>query len=342
MKKLLLALTTFAVLAAGCSAGGNAPADKPEGQAAGQEGAAKKRIALILPEKIGVNPFFQQMDEGAKKAGQEFGAEVKSIESTDHGAIEENLRVAVAENYDLIITSSFEAEDALKKVAAENPDRNFAIIDTVVDLPNVRSVTFREQEAAYLMGAAAGLATKTNKVGMVVAMDIPLLKKWTGGFQEGMKATNPNAEFIVNYVGSFSDPAKAKELALLQASKGADFINGAAAVGDLGVFEAAKEKGFYTAGQDVDRTTIDPEHIVLSQLKGTDAAAYETVKAFVEGSLKPGVVTYGLKEKGVGVTYVTHESPTPLNAFIGQEVVDKVKAINDEIVAGTRKVPDSF
>lgn len=104
-------------------------------------------------------------------------------------------------------------------MAAENPDRNFAIIDTVVDLPNVRSVTFREQEAAYLMGAAAGLATKTNKVGMVVAMDIPLLKKWTGGFQEGLKATNPNAEFLVNYVGSFSDPAKAKELALLQASK---------------------------------------------------------------------------------------------------------------------------
>ena len=347
MKKLLLALTTFAVLAAGCSAGGNAPAgnasaDKPKEQAAGQEGAAKKRVALILPEKIGVNPFFQQMDEGAKKAGQEFGAEVKSIESTDHGAIEENLRVAVAENYDLIITSSFEAEDALKKVAAENPDRNFAIIDTVVDLPNVRSVTFREQEAAYLMGAAAGLATKTNKVGMVVAMDIPLLKKWTGGFQEGLKSTNPNAEFLVNYVGSFTDPAKAKELALLQASKGADFINGAAAVGDLGVFEAAKEKGFFTAGQDVDRTTIDPEHIVLSQLKGTDAAAYETVKSFVDGSFKPGVVNYGLKEKGVGVTYVTHESKTPLNAFIGQEVVDKVKAISEEIIAGTRKVPDSF
>ncbi|HZG79901.1 MAG TPA: BMP family protein [Brevibacillus sp.] len=347
MKKLWLALTTFAVLATGCGSGGTAPADN--GQAAGQapaeqkeETGAKKRIALVLPEKIGVNPFFQQMDEGAKKAAEEFGVDLKTIESTDYGAIEENLRVAVAEQYDLIITSSFESEDALKKVAGENPDRQFAIIDTVIDLPNVRSVTFREQEAAYLMGAAAGLATKTNKVGMVVAMDIPLLKKWTGGFSEGLKATNPNAEFLVNYVGSFNDPAKAKEMALLQASQGADFINGAAAVGDLGVFEAAKEKGFYTAGQDVDRTVIDPEHIVLSQLKGTDAAAYETVKAFVEGTFQPGVITYGLKEKGVGVTYVTHESATPLNPFIGQEVIDKVKAISEEIVAGTRKVPESF
>ncbi len=339
MKKLLAIVSTAALLLAGCGGGGSAPADNAQG-AAPQESAAKKRIALVLPEKIGVNPFFQQMDEGAKKAAQEFGVELKTIESTDHSAIEENLRVAVAEKYDLVITSSFESEDALKKVAAENPDSKFAIIDTVIDLPNVRSVTFREQEAAYLLGAAAGLSTKTNKVGMVAAMDIPLLKKWTVGFQEGLKATNPNAEFQVNYVGGFTDPAKAKELALLQASKGADFIAGAAAVGDLGVFEAAKEKGFYTAGQDVDRTEIDPEHIVLSQLKGTDAAAYETVKAFVEGKFQPGVVSYGLKENGVGVTHITRESKTPLHAFVGQEVVDKVKAIQEEIISGKLQVPD--
>jgi basic membrane protein A len=243
--------------------------------------------------------------------------------------------VAVAEGYDLIITSSFEAEDALKKVAAENPDSQFAIIDTVVDLPNVQSVNFREFEAAYLLGAAAGLTTKSNKVGMVTAMDIPLMKKWTVPFEEGLKSTNPEAQFMVNYVGSFTDPAKAKELALLQASKGADFIAGAAAVGDLGVFEAAKEKGFYTSGQDVDRTVLDPEHIVLSQLKGTDAAAYETVKSFAEGNFKSGIVEYGLKEEGVGLTYVTDESETPLHDFVGQDTIDKVTVIKDEIVAGT-------
>lgn len=336
MKKILAFLTIIALLLVGC------------GQAAPEEGAGdetteqeiKKRIVLITPEKIGVNPFFQQMDEGAKQAGEEFGVEVKTIESTDHAAIEENLRVAVAEGYDLIITSSFEAEDALKKVATENPDRQFAIIDTVVDLPNVQSIAFREHEAAYLLGATAGLATETNKVGMVVAMDIPLMKKWTVAFEQGLKDTNPEAEFLVNYVGSFSDPAKAKELALLQASQGADFIAGASAVGDLGVFEAAKEQGFFTSGQDVDRTTLDPEHIVLSQLKGTDAAAYETVKAFAEGTFKPGVVAYGLKEDGVGLTYVTHESTTPLHDFIGQDVIDQVKVIKDEILAGTREVKD--
>jgi basic membrane protein A and related proteins len=332
MKKLILFLTLISIVLVGCQSSGSEESDS---ESAAEE---TKRVALILPEKIGVNPFFQQMDDGAKAAAQEFGVEIKTIESTDHSAIEENLRVAVAEGYDLIITAAFESEDALKKVAAENPDREFAIIDTVVDLPNVQSVTFREHEAAYLLGATAGLATKTNKVGMVVAMDIPLMKKWTGGFEEGLKATNPDAEFLINYVGSFEDPAKAKELAILQADKGVDFIAGASAVGDLGVFEAAAEKGFYTAGQDVDRTAMDPEHIVLSQLKGTDTAAYETVKAFAEGIFKPGVVDYGLKEDGVGLTYVTRESETPLHDFIGQEVVDKVKEINSEIVEGTRTV----
>jgi basic membrane protein A and related proteins len=332
MRKLLaLIVLALVLLVAGCGT-----QESTEKDTSSKED--KKKIALVLPEKIGVNPFFQQMDEGAKQAADEFGVELNTIESTDHSAIEENLRVAVAEGYDLIITSSFESEDALKKVATENPDRQFAIIDTVVDLPNVQSVNFREHEAAFLLGAAAGLSTKTDKVGMVVAMDIPLMKKWTVAFEEGLKETNPNAEFLVNYVGSFTDPAKAKELALLQASKGADFVAGAAAVGDLGVFEAAKEQGFFTSGQDVDRTEVDPEHVVLSQLKGTDAAAYETVKAFANGDFKTGVVEYGLKEKGVGLTYVTHESKTPLNSFVGQEVIDQVKALHEEIVSGKREI----
>ncbi|WP_026576889.1 BMP family protein [Bacillus sp. UNC438CL73TsuS30] len=334
MKKLALIVTIFAFLLAGCG-GANSSSSKSK-----EKGSEKKRVALILPEKIGVNPFFQQMDEGAKKAGKEFNVDVKTIESTDQAAIEQNLRTAVAENYDLIITSSFESEDALKKVATENPTKQFAIIDTTVDLPNVRSVTFREQEAAYLLGAAAGLSTKTNKVGMVVAIDAPLMKKWTGGFQEGLKATNPKAQFLVNYVGSFTDPAKAKELALLQASKGADFVAGASAVGDLGVFEAAKEKGFYTSGQDVDRTEVDPKHVVLSQLKGTDAAAYETIKDYAKGTYKAGVVSYGLKEDGVGLTYVTKESKSPLNPFVGQANIDKVKAIKDDIISGKVTVTD--
>ncbi|WP_026690979.1 BMP family lipoprotein [Alteribacter aurantiacus] len=332
MKIKLLAFLSLAVLLVLAACGGN---EEPEVEASAEaDGGDELRVALILPERIGVNPFFQQMDEGANVAAEEYGVSVNTIESTDYAAIEDNLRVAISEGYDLIITSSFESEDALTKVASENPDQQFAIIDTVVDLPNVQSVTFKEHEAAYLLGAAAGLSTETNKVGMIAAADIPLLQKWTVGFEEGLKKTNPDAEFLLNYVGGFDDPARAKELALLQASNGADFIAGAAAVGDLGVFEAAAEVGFYTSGQDIDRTVVNPDHVVLSQLKGTDAAAYETIKSFVEGTFEPGVVAYGLEDEGVGVTYITHESETPLHDFVSEDVIEEVKQIKDQIIAG--------
>jgi basic membrane protein A len=348
MKKPLLLVLMFVLLggvlaACGSNKENNAQSsastvsESPSASASPTESASPsappKKIALITPEPIGVNPFFQLMDEGLKKAGQEFGAEVKTIESTDPASIEQNLRTAAAGDYDLIITATFQVEDALKKIAPEFPNKSFAVIDTVVDLPNVRSVVFREHEASYLLGAAAALISKTGTVGNVVALDIPLLSKYTSGFEQGAKSVNPDIKILVNYVGGFTDPAKAKELALLQNSQGADFIAGMSAVGDLGVFEAAGEKGFFASGQDTDNT--DGKQVILSQLKGTDAVAYETVKDFVAGNFSYGVRDYGLKEGGVGLTYVNKDSKSPLSAAIGQENVDKLKKINDDIVAGT-------
>ncbi|TFE29984.1 BMP family lipoprotein [Cohnella luojiensis] len=345
MKKPLLLVLTFVLLggllaACGSNNGNNAKSSAPAGtesasaSASPSESAAKpKKIALVTPEPIGVNPFFQLMDEGFKKAGEEFGVEVKTIESTDPASIEQNLRTAAAGDYDLIITSTFQVEDALKKIAPEFPDKSFAVIDTVIDLPNVRSVAFREHEASYLLGAAAALISKSGTVGNVVALDIPLLSKYTSGFDQGAKSVNPDIKVLVNYVGGFTDPAKAKELAILQNSQGADFIAGMSAVGDLGVFEAAGEKGFFASGQDTDNT--DGKQVILSQLKGTDAVAYETVKDFVSGNFSFGVRDYGLKEGGVGLTFVNKESKSPLNDAIGQENIDKLKKINDDIVAGT-------
>lgn len=324
--------TGDAARGAGANAGGAAGGSDAGG--GGGDGEAKKRIALVLPEKIGVNAFFTQMVDGLNQAGEEFGVEVKTIESPDPAAFEQNLRAAVADGYDLIITSTFNAVDALTIVAAENPDRPFAIIDQAFDAPNVRAIEFREHEAAFLLGAAAGLVTKTNTVGAVVAMDIPLMSKYTSGFEQGLKHVNPDAQFLVSYVGSFTDPAKAKELALVQFGQGADFIAGMSAVSDNGIFEAAKEKGFLTSGQDVDRTVEDPEHIILSQLKETDTVVYETVKDFAQGNFTFGTVHYGLKENGVGLTFVTAESPSPLHEALGQEKIGQLKKIRDDIVSG--------
>ncbi|MDI4649258.1 BMP family lipoprotein [Cohnella hashimotonis] len=350
MKKTLSLVLMFVLIAgvlAACGSnknnnGNNASSSAPaSGSATASEGASApaasngkpKKIALITPEPIGVNAFFVLMQEGLEKAGKDFGVEVKTLESTDPASIEQNIRTAAAGDYDLIITSTYQVEDALKKIAPEYPDKAFAVIDTVVDLPNVRSIAFREYEASYLLGAAAALVSKSGTVGNVVAMDIPLLSKYTSGFEQGAKSINPNIKILVGYVGGYTDPAKAKELALQQNGQGADFIAGMSAAGDLGVFEAAGEKSFYTSGQDTDNT--DGKQVILAQLKGTDAVAYETVKDFVEGNFSYGVRDYGLKEGGVGLTYVNKDSKSPLSDAIGQENVDKLKKISDDIIAGT-------
>lgn len=348
MKKrlaLLLSLVLVVGLLAACGNGNqgknaaNSGTNSGTNAGANNSGAGDKKdmkIALVLPEEIGVNPFFELMDQGFKKAGEEFGVTVKTVESSDASAFEQNFRSIVAENYDLIITATFQAEDVLRKVAAENPDLPLAIIDQVIpDVPNVRSVAFVENEASFLLGAAAGLITKTNKVGNIVAIEGALMDKYTVGFKKGLAHTNPDAEVLVSYVGNFTDSAKAKELALVQNSQGADFIAGMSAVGDFGVFEAAKEKGFYTSGQDVDRTVLDPEHIILSQIKGVDTVAYETVKLFVEGNFEYGPSYYGLAQDGVGLTFVTRDSQSPLSDAIGEENIAKLKEIAEGIKNGS-------
>lgn len=301
---------------------------------------AGQRIALVTPELIGDNPFFQQEDTGAKLAAKKLGYFEKTIQSSDSNSILTNLQAVAASNYNLIITSSFEAQDALTQVAKQYPKKHFVIIDAEVDLPNVTSILFKNQEGAFLLGAAAGLVTHTNKVGMVVAENIPLMSQWTSGFKQGLKYTNPKAKMLVNYVGSFSDPNKAKQLAVLQHSKGADFIAATAATGNIGVFDAAKQDHFYTAGQDTDQTTLDPKWIILSQLKGTDAAAENVIESFATGSLKTGVVQYGLKDGGDGLTFVTTKSKSHLSPVVGPKNVAKLKRIVKKIDNGQIKVID--
>ncbi len=337
---LMMSMVLVIGLLAACGSSNNKSNGANAPGTTGNEGAegntAKDiKIAMVLPEQIGVNPFFELMDKGLTEAAQEFGITAKTIESSDPAGFEQQLRAAVADGYDLIITATFQAEDALRKVAEENPNLPFAIVDQVIpDVPNIRSVAFIENEASFLLGAAAGLVTKSNVVGNVVAIEGALMDKYTIGFEKGLKYTNPDAKVLVHYVGSFEDSAKAKELALQQHAQGADFIAGLAAVGDYGIFEAAKEKGFYTSGQDVDRTVIDPEHIILSQIKGVDTVTYETVKEFVNDTFTFGSAYYGLADDGVGLTFVTRDSESPLSDAIGEETIAKLKEIAEGIKSG--------
>ncbi len=92
-----------------------------------------------------------------------------------------------------VVMTGFAFGDVLNKVAPDFPDTKFAIIDMVVEQPNVKSVVFNEHEGCYLVGMMAGLASKTGTVGFIGGMDIPLIRKFGCGYAQGVKAVNPDA-----------------------------------------------------------------------------------------------------------------------------------------------------
>lgn len=307
-----------------------------------------KRIAIIC-DPVGVNPFLTQVVDKAKEM-QEAGTykfEYQVIECNDDTAWSENIRAAVEENFDLLIAVGWQAADPLAAVAKQFPDKaQYICIDTRCDAPNVKSFTFKPEEAAFLIGAiAASIGAEVGKpngpFGGVHVNPGEGSWPWRYGYMEGARAVNPELtldNFIFNYTKSYTDAPLAKELALQQAALGAPFINAASAVADFGTFEAAQEKGFYTSGQDADRTNPDNPYIVTTQIKYTGHVTELGIKEFFEGGIVPGEVVLGLKEGAVGAVYITDDGVNPRSEVLSDAIVEKVRGFAEEIKNGSRVV----
>lgn len=340
MKKILalvLSLAMLTVLLAGC--GSAKPADTGSESAVPTSSealpGAGMKIALVC-DKVGTQVFLLQMVNGLKEAATKYGFEYTVAECADSAAYEDNMRALVAENYNLIIGGGWQAGDAINKVATEFPDAcDYALIDSAVDAENVKCISYREQEGAYLIGIIAALTTdgESHMYGAVHVNEGPGSWKWRYGYMEGVLSQDPDAKFVFNYVGSYSDPAKAKELAIQQYEQGCLFINSAAAGGDSGTFEAAKEKGFYTSGQDIDLTDPANPYIVTSQIKDTYATMVKLLDLYFSGWNTDDEV-WGVAEGTIGAVYVTHDSKNPISDRLSEADIAIAKQAADDIRSG--------
>ncbi len=305
-------------------------------QTNGEQAAEKLKIALIC-DVAGTQVFVLDMIDGFKRSAEKHGFEAIVVESADSGAFEDNFRAIVEEGVDLVIGGGWQSADPIQKVATEFPDKaDYALIDSSVEAENVKCITFREQEGAYLIGQIAAMVSDEadQTFGAVHVTQGPSSFKWRWGYMEGVKNIKPDAKFVFNYVGNFNDPAKAKEYAIQQYEQGCKFINSAAAGGDKGVFEAAKEKQFYTSGQDVDLTSPDNPYVVTCQIKNTGA----TVEKLLDDYFSQGEnwttdnETYGVKEGAIGAVYVTQDSETPRSEKLTDEDIAKLKEDVEKII----------
>ncbi|AWB49611.1 BMP family ABC transporter substrate-binding protein [Gemmobacter aquarius] len=274
---------------------------------------------------------------GAEKWAKETGGTYKELEMQSEAQREQALRRLAESGANPIVMTGFAFGDVLNTVAPDFPDTKFAIIDMVVEQPNVKSVVFTEDQGSYLVGMMAGLASKTGTVGFIGGMDIPLIRRFGCGYAQGVVAANPDAKVVLNMTGTtpaaWNDPVKGAELAKGQKAQGADVIYAAAGGTGVGVLQAAADEGILGIGVDSNQNGMHPGKILTSMMKRVDVAVYN---AFMEGAdLAPGINVLDLKADGVG--YAMDENNASL---VTPEMKAAVDAAAEKIKSGELVVHD--
>jgi basic membrane protein A len=307
------------------------------GQASAQE-ASTPALVYDLGGKFDKS-FNEAAYNGAERFKKETGVEYREFEIQNESQREQALRNFARRGHSPIIAMSFSQEEPLKKVAAEYPDIQFVIVDAVVDLPNVRSVVFREEQGSYLVGMLAAMASETGKIGFIGGMDIPLIRKFACGYVEGAKAANPDVEIFQNMTGdtgaAWNDPVKGGELARSQMERGADVIYHAAGGTGIGVLQAAADEGKLGIGVDSNQNHLHPGKILTSMLKRVDNAVYMAFKDVHDGKWTAGVQNLGLAEDGVGWALDDNNK-----SLITAEMQAKVDEAQAKIASGEVTVHD--
>lgn len=283
--------------------------------------------------------FNQSANDGTKRFTKETGIEVREFEVTNAAQREQAMTRFAQRGAQIIVAIGFSQASAVEAAAKKFPNVKFAIVDGTVNLPNVQSINFREQESSFLCGMAAALASKTGKVGFVGGMDIPLIRKFALGYTEGAKFVNPKVEVYQNMTGTtaaaWNDPTKGSELAKSQIGRGADVIFHASGNTGGGVMQAAKDAGKLSIGCDANQNYIHPGSVLTSAVKRVDVAVYKTIMDAKNGTWKGGPIILGLAEDGVGYAFDEHN-----RKLITPAMEAKLTAAKADIISGKLKVAE--
>jgi len=283
--------------------------------------------------------FNEAAYNGIEKYKADTGDSYAEFEVQTDAQREQAFRRMAQRGADPVIGIGFSQAPALEKVAKEFPDRHFAIIDMVVDLPNVQSIVFKEHEGSFLVGMLAAMASKSAKVGFIGGMDIPLIRRFVCGYAQGAKYANPDVSVSENMTGTtpsaWNDPTKGAELAKGQFDGGVDVVFAAAGGTGTGVYQAAKDAGKLAIGVDSNQNHLHPGTMLTSMLKRVDVAVYDSAMAVKNGNWKAGVTELGLAQDGVGWALDEHNA-----GLISDDMKAKVEAARADIIAGKIQVHD--
>ena len=319
-----------------------AEAESEETEAAAASGDPIS-VCIVYTGNLGDKSYNDSCNEGAQRAVEDFGVELRSLEGTTAAEWEANLVAACEEGYDLIIGASSNIADYIIEHGPDYPDTKFAVIDTTVDLPNVQSISFAQNQGSFLAGAAAAMFTEKTDIegvnedaiiGWVGGMDIPVLHDFYVGYEQGAKYINPDITILQAFAGTWSDPLKGKELTLAQYEQGADIVMNVASGTGTGVLEGAKEAGKYAIGVDLNQDGDQPGSVLTSMVKRVDNACYLVIESVVNGTFEGGSTRYlDLEQGGVSLTdfSVMREA---LGEQFPEDIVEKCDELAQQIISG--------
>jgi basic membrane protein A len=305
--------------------------------------AARTRIGLVFDVGgRGDKSFNDAAYAGLLRAQREIGVAIEYLEPASSEDREAAMRLFAARGLDLVIGVGFIFSSDVDRVARDFPTVHFACIDYAPPPtgapPNVAGLVFHEEEGSYLVGAVAGLVTKTHHVGFVGGMQTPLIRKFEAGYEAGLKAVCPDCVMHSAYVGStpeaFKDPAKGKALAIAEIAAGADVLYHASGATGHGVFEAAHDARRLAIGVDADQYDEMPDTVLTSMVKRADVTVFDTIRAVDERRFESGMHVFGVKD---GAIDYVHEGPHA--AMLPAAVIARVETLRAEIAAGRVRVP---
>lgn len=338
----VLAVASLALAACGSSSDTAATAAPTEAAAA----VVKVGMAYDLDGK-GDGSFNDAAFAGLSKAQTDLGVEIKEVNSgagaTD-AAREELLTLLADGGYNPVIAVGFAYSPALAAVAPKFPATTFAIVDSVVDSPNVGSLIFAAEQGSYLTGVIAATASKSGRIGFIGGMEVDLIKAFEAGFNEGARSVNADIIIDSKYMGPAGDttawnvPEKAKTATDGMIANGADVIYAAAGGSGLGMFQSVKAAGagYWAIGVDSDQYTVPAlagykDFILTSMLKRVDVAVYDVIAAVVNGAPLVGITNFDLSKEGVG-----YSSSNPAVAdYAAAADAAAAKIASGEVVVGT-------
>lgn len=298
----------------------------------------------LVTEPTGIeNPYIRGAYLGLARAVRESRVRGRVLTPAPKEGHVPSLSLLARQKYDLVIGFGYFAEAAVDRVATDFPETRFASIDLAYDdlahrPTNVVGLVFREEEAGYLAGHLAARVLMFSPGEDVISSvggqrGVPAVERFIAGFQGGARAANPHITTLNNYTDSFHDPVKGRSVALSQIAKGSRVVFQVASACGLGALEAARERGVWGIGVDVDQSDLGP-HILTSAVKRLDVAVYHIVDELARGTLETGRnISFSLQSGGVGLGAISAEVPRSLTT--------EIESLTAEIVAGRIPITSS-